>query len=435
MGIGHMVNSGMNTSFWLNSWLTDTPLSLAAVGPIPESELQKTVAEYWDSSGWNWGLLKPLLPENIIQLLELHVLNDQNLGIDSMYWKNSKNGEFSTKSAYELLTNSSLSPLAGCWNKVWSLKAPPKAKSLLWLMLHNRVLTNSTRFARGMAQNDICPRCCNDQEDILHLFRDCPASKGIWEMWINDGLWYRWQQMDRLTWISHNLSRSNVKVEYGLEWGVAFAIVCWYIWLGWNKAAFNDDLTWTSGRASMLTTHFMEAASLLKQNHIRPSSECLVGWDPPPSGFVKLNVDGSARGSPGPSAVGGCCRDTSGNWLFGFNQQLGDGHAIRAALFALWKGMELTWNKGYRQVIVETDSLLAIQKLQNSSTETTSLSYWVQKCKSFLERDWFCVVRHVFREKNYCANAMASQFYHLREVYIILRSPLMVLEYFLRKTN
>ncbi|GLT38148.1 hypothetical protein SLA2020_124240 [Shorea laevis] len=104
-------------------------------------------------------------------------------------------------------------------------------------------------------------------------------------MWINDGLWYRWRQVDRLTWINHNLSCSNVKVEYGLEWGVAFAIVCWYIWLGRNKVAFNDDLTSTSGRASMLKTHFMEVASLLKQNHRGPWSECLVGWDPPPSGF------------------------------------------------------------------------------------------------------------------------------------------------------
>ncbi|GLT31655.1 hypothetical protein SLA2020_063760 [Shorea laevis] len=96
---------------------------------------------------------------NIIQLLELHVLNDQNLEMDSIYWKSFSTGEFSTMSAYELLTNSSLSPLAGCWSKVWSLIAPPKAKSLLWLMLHDRVLTNSARFARGIAQNDTCPRC------------------------------------------------------------------------------------------------------------------------------------------------------------------------------------------------------------------------------------------------------------------------------------
>ncbi|GLT60153.1 hypothetical protein SLA2020_329340 [Shorea laevis] len=85
MGMGHMVNSGMNTFFWLNSWLTDGPLFFAATGPIPESELRKTMAEYWNSNGWNWGLLKPMLPDNIIQLLELHVLNDQNLEMDSIY--------------------------------------------------------------------------------------------------------------------------------------------------------------------------------------------------------------------------------------------------------------------------------------------------------------------------------------------------------------
>ncbi|GLT67934.1 hypothetical protein SLA2020_402070 [Shorea laevis] len=163
----------------------------------------------------------------------------------------------------------------------------------------------------------------------------------------------------------------------------------------------------------MLKNHFIEAACLLKQHHVGLRREFQVGWDPPPSGFVKLNVDGSARGSPGPSAAGGCCRDASGNWLFGFNQQLGDGHAIRVELFALWKGMELAWNMGFRHVIVETDSLLVVQKLQSSSTAITSLTYWVQRCKSLMERDWTCVIRHVFREQNFCADAMASQFYHL----------------------
>ncbi|GKV09776.1 hypothetical protein SLEP1_g21225 [Rubroshorea leprosula] len=406
-----------------------------ATGSIPESELRKTVAEYWNSHGWNWGLLKPMLHDNIIQLLELHVLNDQHLEMDSIYWKSSSTGEFSTMSAYELLTNSSLSPLAGCWSKVWSLTAPPKAKSLLWLMLHDRVLTNSSRFARGIAQNDTCPRCYTHGEDILHLFRDCPVSKRIWKRWINDSLWLRWQQMNHLTWIKHNLSCTNVTIEFDLEWGVAFAIVCWYLWLGRNKAAFDDDLTWTSNKESMLKNHFIEAACLLKQHHASLRREFQVGWDPPPSGFVKLNVDGSARGSPGPSTAGGCCRDASGNWLFGFNQQLGDGHAIRAELFALWKGMELAWNMGFRHIIVETDSLLAVQKLQSSSTTITSLTYWVQRCKSLMERNWTCVIRHVFREQNVCADAMASQFYHLRGSFLYFEQPPDVVRSLLQEDN
>lgn len=37
--------------------------------------------------------------------------------------------------------------------------------------------------------------------------------------------------------------------------------------------------------------------------------------------FVKVNVDGSAKGNPGLSAAGGIIRDRFGQWLSGFNSR------------------------------------------------------------------------------------------------------------------
>lgn len=45
----------------------------------------------------------------------------------------------------------------------------------------------------------------------------------------------------------------------------------------------------------------------------------------PPSGSVKINVDGSATANPGEIAIGGVCRDHTGAWCFGFTMHLGFG--------------------------------------------------------------------------------------------------------------
>lgn len=36
-------------------------------------------------------------------------------------------------------------------------------------------------------------------------------------------------------------------------------------------------------------------------------------WCPPPHNKIKWNVDGSARGKPGPGGIGGILRDEIGN--------------------------------------------------------------------------------------------------------------------------
>ncbi|GLT78653.1 hypothetical protein SLA2020_501810 [Shorea laevis] len=414
-GIGFVVSNGVNTRFWLDSWLLDHPLFFSAVNVIPEPELQKSMADYWMGTHWDTSLLRHLLPTEIMNQLLLVQLESDNTDQDGIYWSEASHGKFSTSSAYNMVINDNCVPIASCWNKIWKIKAAPKEKGLLWLMLHNRVLTNSSRMARGLTNDDSCPRCQHGREDVLHCFRDCEGSRRLWRKWIGDNLWQRWQQMNHAEWINHNLSRTNVKIEQGLPWDVAFAAICWFIWLARNKAVFEGDREWIVAKEGMLRFHLAKAGYFLNRNPPTGTLryEQLVGWEKPPPGYVKINVDGSARGTPGASAAGGVCRDSNGDWCFGFTQQLGMGIAIRAELYALWKGLQLAWEKGYKKVIIETDSLLAKQKLEQHGGVANSLSMLCRGCTELLNRNWDCKLRHVFREANSCADVMASSFYHL----------------------
>ncbi|GLT67725.1 hypothetical protein SLA2020_400120 [Shorea laevis] len=380
------------------------------------------VADYWLDGCWDLNSLRVWLSNELIYQLQLVQLDDKNGVQDLIYWRHTTHGNFSTSSAYELLIKSISSPIAGSWEMLWQVKAAPKAKSLLWLMLHNRVLTNSSRMARGLTTDDLCPRCQNGSEDILHCFRDCPSSRRVWSRWISDTLWQQWQGMDQIEWIHHNLSRGNVLIEHNLPWSSAFPAICWYIWLARNKAVFEGDKDWIISKEHQLRYHLMEATLGLKKHIRTPRFEQLIGWERPPSGFVKINVDGSTRGTPGESAAGGLCRDSNGDWIFGFTQHLGMGYAIRAELFAIWKGLTLAWEKGYRKVIIETDSLLAKQKLQSLGS-ANALYPLCRDCIELINRNWVCELRHVFREANSCADSMASSFYHLAKGFYFFEEP------------
>ncbi|GLT44686.1 hypothetical protein SLA2020_185710 [Shorea laevis] len=168
-----LVSNGVNTRFWLDSWLLHYPLFFSAVNVIPELELRKLVADYWMGTNWDTSFLKHFLPAKIMNQLLLVQLESDNTDQNQIYWKEASHGKFSTSSAYDMVINNNCVPVVGCWNKIWKIKATPKEKELLWLMLHERVLINSSRMARGLTNDDSCPRCQHGREDILHCFRDC----------------------------------------------------------------------------------------------------------------------------------------------------------------------------------------------------------------------------------------------------------------------
>lgn len=53
-------------------------------------------------------------------------------------------------------------------------------KHFLWLILKQRLLTNSERVRRGIEQDASCQLYGHSMEDALHILRDCAFAKEIW---------------------------------------------------------------------------------------------------------------------------------------------------------------------------------------------------------------------------------------------------------------
>ena len=62
----------------------------------------------------------------------------------------------------------------------------------------------------------------------------------------------------------------------------------------------------------------LASACVRRGRHVKHKIQRMGKWLPPPAGFLKINTDGSSRGNPGSTGIGGIGRDSSGSMVFIF---------------------------------------------------------------------------------------------------------------------
>ncbi|KAK3204896.1 hypothetical protein Dsin_018942 [Dipteronia sinensis] len=70
-------------------------------------------------------------------------------------------------------------------------------------------------------------------------------------------------------------------------------------------------------------------------------------------------------------------------------------------------GLTLAWRSGYRNILVETDSLCMVQLLAKDIPVNHPLFSIASGCSALINLDWRCLVSHVYREGNKVADGMA----------------------------
>ncbi|XP_021286690.1 uncharacterized protein LOC110418322 [Herrania umbratica] len=135
------------------------------------------------------------------------------------------------------------------------------------------------------------------------------------------------------------------------------------------------------------------------------TSQCLR---PVASTRVNLSVAGRSRGNTGAASAGGLIRDRSGKWIVGYNLNLGRCSSLSTDLWALFQGIKFTWDRGYRKVLVESDSVAAVECLRKAPSLLDSNIALIKSCRDLLNRKWDCKVHPIQREENLCANWLAT---------------------------
>lgn len=123
---------------------------------------------------------------------------------------------------------------------------------------------------------------------------------------------------------------------------------------------------------------------------------------------MKLNVDGSSLGNPGKAGFGGLFRNSNGEWLAGFSGSCGISSNLKAELLVIAHGLDLAWNAGYKDVICESYSKVALSLIEEGVQQSHPYAPIVDHIRKFVDFPWHLVFHHTLREGNQYADWLAK---------------------------
>lgn len=406
-GLVWRIGDGNSVNFWSDKWLFDYPLIEAAQAVVPEAELGKMVRDYWGVDGWDIDLLSTLLPADVVNAIRPMICASSTEISDEIIWKCASDGNFSMKSAYhELVVPDSDSPIVV--KQIWKLKVFPRIRYFMWLVWHDRLLTNHQRAERHLAHDDSCHCCPGVVESSLHVIRDCSNARAVWDDFVPETLKGAFFSLPLLEWLHLNLYVNQNLTLKNVCWPSLFALICWKLWTWRNEVCFTQVLKPIAAKLQGIHMQIQELIMLGAASKSSPKVVVQHHWDKPIDGWWKVNSDGSWCQEKNIAGAGGVIRDSLGNWVVGFGKCCGDCSIDKAELWGILHGLRLAWNRGIRFVELETDSESSVRMIQNNVGSKHPLFVFIQEIRQLISRDWECHVKYIPRQKNQVADWLAK---------------------------
>lgn len=287
-------------SVWHDPWIP----TIQGFKPVPRNNAHLSfngvVADLKDPNGnWNYSLLNQLfIGETIHKIVAMHWIDNRRN--DDLIWLPTRNGCFTVKSAYSLLTHPSTlgPPSSSIQNKLWRSKLHGRLKFLLWKILVGTLPTRSRLVQRLVADTTICPFCSLFEEHVLQLFFFCSFAKALWFFLPWSIKWDSWtSSFSVLDFFNAILDPERLLPMLSQDsdsFLLSVALLFEKIWLCRNDLVFQHHQHVISEVISSLFRRKAEFSSSLHSDNITfqrslgPTSLC---WKALPLSFIKINVD------------------------------------------------------------------------------------------------------------------------------------------------
>lgn len=134
----------------------------------------------------------------------------------------------------------------------------------------------------------------------------------------------------------------------------------------------------------------------------------VISWSLPLAGWFKVNIDGSAKGCPGPSGVGGIFQNSYGSAVGSFAIPLGVRFAFKAEMMAIMTAVRLALQHHFTPLWIESDSTFVVHLVQSRSLQVpwAMRSEWHSFLIAITSLQFH--ISHIFREGNQVADQLAN---------------------------
>ncbi|KAA3460139.1 reverse transcriptase [Gossypium australe] len=400
------VGDGSTIRGWKDNWIPDIGPLLSYAPAQNRLNLDNTLKDWVLPDGsWKVDMLRLWLPDDKLKRIVSIPPPHPDDGEDRIIWARSGSGSFSIRSAYWALKENSWRPKDDDWKIVWKYKGPQRVKIFLWLVVNQKLLTNSERSRRGINHSSACPRCGQDPEDTMHVLRDCLMAKETWKLVVLTEEQPRFFSAPLQTWLISNLNCHLKLQEKGTTWLCLFGIIAWRIWKNRNLFIFQniDGTPLELVKASLGWAQTLEAI-FTKPNDVetplRNQQQSTDKW-------VFLSSDGAVARISGNAAAGGVVPDWNGNWILGYTHYLGSCSPLEAELWGLLDGVHISLNKGYKKVRIQTDNLEVIWALTMEDMANSGNTL-LRRIKRLMNSEGQWEIKYVPREGNLTADKLAK---------------------------
>ena len=158
------VGDGRTIEVSTHKWLSHKPVF------IGEPQPNLMVSELIDENSRQWDREKPFDLFAYHTWMEIMVIPLSRVASrDKLNWKENKGKVFSMKSTYQValrlkqldyVEHSTAARDRPIWNKIWSLKVPPKVKNFMWRACSNILPTRDNLHRRKLHVEPRCGFCC-----------------------------------------------------------------------------------------------------------------------------------------------------------------------------------------------------------------------------------------------------------------------------------
>ncbi|XP_061996621.1 uncharacterized protein LOC133714520 [Rosa rugosa] len=321
-----------------------------------------------DIMTWATDFMRELFTEGEVERMASIPLSIRGVE-DCLVWHYDKKGFYQVRSGYHVyntaMSNKDCASTSSgedggvsskYWSKVWGAQIHPKAKSFVWRLLKNILPTKAALLQRRVALvNHNCMFCMGATETGTHLFKSCHALHCFWLFgplrlhvsahpaksvrdWVLDmidllevdqqdfffmGLWAIWAERKNMVWKGANFQSMNM-----LHW----------------------------------TTKMLDDFQKYHQKPVKKQKRPLTKWKNPPSGRLKINVDGAFRPEDGNGGIGVVVRNDAGMGIAVLARPFLLAHSVlnmEAEACSLLLGI----HQGWADIDVESDSAILIAAL------------------------------------------------------------------------
>lgn len=213
-------------------------------------------------------------------------------------------------------------------------------------------------------------------------------------------------------------------------WNTVLFAVLWVVWTARNENIFQgknirfeamvEKVKNTA--ASWLFVHYpteVPTQFFINENFALISAPKKVtretrgaAWQPPPVGWWKINVDGSALGKPGPAGIGAVIRDSTGETILVISRYIGEADYSYAELMAVHEILfVLVHGHGFPlpRTIIESDSSVVVSWLTGGTRYPWYYDRELLVTKGMLSMIGGLSIHHIHRERNAFADSMAKR--------------------------